>query len=85
MNWQTIDTAPKDGSPILVYTPTDGVVVSWWFIGAYVGRDGIVDGWYSGTHDDSPRAYHDYPMLPSEIPTHWMPLPEPPSAPEQPA
>ena len=56
--WQPIDTAPRDGSRILLYDR--GVIVEGYYVGApcfWV----IVD-----RYDDSC------------LPTHWMPLPEPP-------
>jgi hypothetical protein len=69
--WKPIETAPKDGSTLLLYCPdgdlpADRVVGGWWDdFGPYrkeMGGDGV---W---SFD-----------LPGE-PTHWMPLPEPPSA-----
>jgi hypothetical protein len=69
--WQTIDSAPKDGRDILIIRfgreaiPTFNVV--WW--------------------DDSGRWGKKYPwrFVESRVggynidfPTHWMPLPEPP-------
>ena len=62
--WQKIETAPKDGTPILVTTPgsldMDVVVFADW-------RDR--GGWFNG----------DTTFEPDEF-THWMPLPEPPPA-----
>lgn len=63
--WQPIETAPHDGTPVLVFSPGN---VQW--VGTWMPRtwqdDGAGDweGYYGGT---SPRD-----------PTHWMPLPEPP-------
>jgi hypothetical protein len=62
-SWQPIETAPKDGSPILAYQPDGGcVVISWveYFDGGGVWTVDWVDGAEPPT------------------PTHWMPLPEPP-------
>lgn len=62
MNWQPIETAPKDGTNIII---TDGCgcysVVSWanyWAIWLFPG------------YGDSDNEFY--------YPTHWMPLPEPP-------
>ncbi len=64
--WQPIDTAPKDGTWVLLTgghaaEPTGPCVVGFWDRDdwAYAHWDG---SWYS--------IY--------EAPTHWMPLPEPP-------
>lgn len=66
-NWHLIETAPKDGTPILAWTKHDdwgdGRRVLWW------GEHPTViwvTSWTDGHH-------HSY------RPTHWQPLPEPPS------
>jgi hypothetical protein len=61
--WRTIDSAPKDGTPILY--------------GFYwQGRFGwIVSGSYAnGQHQHDA----DHPNAFPEQPTHWQPLPDPP-------
>lgn len=71
MNWQPIETAPKDGTAIWLFEATD-----WPVCGVYrviSGEDFHWEGW----------LYAD--ELLSEVkpdgltPTHWMPLPEPPN------
>jgi hypothetical protein len=75
--WQSIETAPKDGTPILVGrgrvnlgdgTYKDGIVLeAQWDaneLGWYFG--GYVGGWLK--------------VDPEHPPTHWQPLPEPPHA-----
>lgn len=65
MEWQPIETAPKDGTQILVFMPTyfqgkGGMQVCVWM------NWSDAPGWYShvsGRHE----------------PTHWMRLPEPPA------
>jgi hypothetical protein len=67
MTWQPIGTAPKDGTPVLVYDaswcggPPRQTVTTW-------TRDlnkyrVVVGGSWSGVSQ----------------PTHWMPLPDPPA------
>jgi len=62
--WRPIETAPKDGSDIIVYRPKhDGtyipqVGIDWWM------TKGIRPCWGKSRADCQP--------------THWMPLPEPP-------
>lgn len=64
--WQPIETAPRDGTRILFYTPGDeetgwlGIVTE-----SHYDKHGLVDlfvpQWQDGLE-----------------PTHWMPLPDPP-------
>lgn len=67
--WQTMDTAPKDGTTILIHNPhwADGTVhpAKWFDDPSGLGCDWqTIDGWWSDGCDDSP--------------THWMPLPDAP-------
>lgn len=72
-DWQPIETAPKDGTRILLLGKEYGEPkVS---IGAY--QDNKVWSDESSTTDDGYGWYgHDNW---SPTPTHWMPLPEPPA------
>lgn len=65
--WQPIETAPKDGTRVLLWNGQEMFVAHWWnpsrscpawffFFGSTSENDGTV-----------PNA------------THWMPLPEPPA------
>lgn len=71
MTWQPIETAPKDGTPIMLFATAEGfdapvVTVGW----LTVSRR-----WIEGTF---------YPNTPTTlIPTHWMPLPAPPATPAE--
>ena len=70
--WQPIETAPKDGSDMLLYghgvLRSGGVYAKGHHVGwSQVARDGSI---YWATRD---------PAVDCE-PTHWRPLPEPPSA-----
>ena len=64
--WQPIETAPKDGTTVLLFSPGYG---RW--LGSHTGKP----VWYCSKIGD-----RDIPPPKSEIskPTHWMPLPEPP-------
>jgi hypothetical protein len=57
-NWQPIETAPKDGTVVLIWSPSRGACAAW-----KKGR-----GWHT-----EPGVYH------VSRPTHWMPLPDPPT------
>lgn len=68
--WRTIDSAPKDGTRILLGGATAGptVRIGAWGGGRYLGaRKGYEQGWI-----DHPGHSCD--------PTHWRPLPPPPEA-----
>ena len=64
MEWQPIETAPKDGTPILIW---DGEIQ---YVCAWVQRTPGDWRWF----EFDGEFYHSYK------PTHWMPLPEPPLA-----
>lgn len=60
--WQPIESAPKDGTCILVSVPfTGGDVVSWW-----------LDGWRETTNGlrlrDDPKFWMPIPQLPEATP-----------------
>lgn len=67
--WQPIDTAPRDGTPILLQP---GDFREWCFIGhwGHVGR-----------YTSSPKMWigHEYGAMENGI-SHWMPLPQPPES-----
>lgn len=63
--WRTIDSAPKDGTDILVWKPHHLVVIARWTGHGYIGGP----CWFS--------AYYSAPM--PDAPTHWMPMPQPPT------
>lgn len=70
MDWQPIETAPKDGTPILIfYEELYGMrrySIRCWDRGDWAtAQEGWVDEWRQ--------------IRPNEKPTHWMPLPEPPN------
>ena len=62
--WQPIETAPKDGTKIIVFDHYDGVVIARWRM--RWPESGYE--WIEATGEE----YENY------RPTHWMPLPEPP-------
>lgn len=84
--WQDIETAPKDGSPMLLYLAksicrnyiVDGLcdfyAIGWWNQGRWLSIDVLDCGSMGG---ELTGWMPDYVCL--EIsPTHWQPLPEPP-------
>jgi len=62
--WKPIETAPKDGTACLIYTEMGEMYLAYWDVWP------MVSGWvigYDQTPDNRIR------------PTHWMPLPKPPT------
>lgn len=90
-NWQKIETAPRDGTVIIVYCPHD---VPHWVAGVIPDEESLnitlVKSWPAG-HPTLPEKWESvaisepdsydpgYIQSYQEVsPTHWMPLPEPP-------
>lgn len=78
--WQSIETAPKDGTDILGYVPKAFFDGEWnHFEGRFVSarlvlrwiQDGPRGGWELAPCN---RSYYN----PDFEPTHWQPLPDPP-------
>jgi hypothetical protein len=68
MNWQPINTAPRDGSFVLMWNGADMRVLNWpKGCGLGIWHKNVSGGW-SGS---SNKSYYF-------CPTHWMELPEPP-------
>jgi hypothetical protein len=70
--WQPIESAPKDGTHVLLWFPA-----GYWATEVHVAiglwDSGEDEGWYAGDESHSMTA-HGAP------PTYWMPLPAPPGA-----
>lgn len=67
MTWQPIETAPRDGTPILCFNPVMGVYNT-----AYQAHQ-------TNEGDCFPCGFSGRPGTWYCAPTHWMPLPEGPS------
>ena len=64
--WKPIETAPKDGTPILAFKPNERRSGSW-TAAVYWDDTNHRSGWvFVGGRE-------------AECPSHWMPLPEPPN------
>ena len=75
MEWQPIETAPKDGKSIIAYFPWGNFVcVAWWTSRSAGNKPGprwiLSYGRSAGVRPLCGSAHQE--------PTHWMPLPEPP-------
>lgn len=81
--WQTIDSAPKDGTKIDVWAVWRGEAVgeripdAEWGVAWDHDRETDVTGWINptGGYDGVPA-----PLDEEQIATHWMPRPDPPLA-----
>ena len=75
IEWQPIETAPKDGTRLLTIVtkfPNCRPAIGWWNV--------IADKWMASDAEDF-HTEEDWQIeLESTFyePTHWMPLPEPP-------
>lgn len=72
-DWRSIETAPRDGTPILVarHMREFGWIRGWaqWQSLEFAGYDG---GWVSY------GMFEPFGNLGLAEPTHWQPIPEPP-------
>ena len=73
MEWLPIETAPKDGTSILVWPPT------------WTGKAASIAKWDEDRYSKNPRpywlrddAFNRVTISREKPPTHWMPLPPPP-------
>jgi hypothetical protein len=70
--WQPIETAPKDGTKIMLYCPRLGVCgPGHWEVQRYLRRPKPFWSHWGET-------IWGIQWLRADQPTHWMPLPEPP-------
>lgn len=67
MQWQPIETAPKDGDWLILMSTVEGVTVGYWGP-TYFDMD---EKWVQYNHRS------DYIEVEGDV-THWMPLPETP-------
>ena len=66
MNWKDIETAPKDGTRVLVFSG-DWIAIAYWKSDAQIWCVWDCEDYFPSVH-----------LVGDDAPTHWMPLPEPP-------
>ena len=67
MEWKPIETAPKDGTSILVYDKVDNEMTTMTYL-----NSGTIGWWFLCVEGNSCDESADF------TPTHWMELPEAP-------
>jgi len=84
-DWQLIETAPKDGTAVLVWDAYEGALTVGWVVAKYLANDGLsagdmttdlynsgLMGWVCAVPDLAGFYFK------LSNPTHWMPLPDSP-------
>lgn len=77
-DWQPIETAPKDGTLVLLWEPNGmGRVTGRWehearFVNGILVVDSVLERW------NVSNWILGFTAIPNPEPTYWMPLPEPP-------
>ncbi len=73
--WHPIDTAPRDGTRVLLWDDKRDIAVSgvWWYEPTMNTPNGYEPGWEGWSCDEDLIIWDD----PDDQPTHWMPLQRP--------
>jgi hypothetical protein len=74
--WQTIDSAPRDGTRVLVFNGS--CLIASWSDNPQVWGEHEGPCWTVYEVEDWFYSYHL--VEPYNVPTHWQPLPPPPQA-----
>jgi hypothetical protein len=84
-DWQPIETAPKDGTAVLVWDAYEGALTVGWQVAKYLAKDGhsvgrMTTDLYNSGLMGWVRAAPDLAGFYFKLmnPTHWMPLPDSP-------
>lgn len=74
--WLPIETAPRDGTSILLWAPRHGEerIIGFWAVSA---KDFNFEGWTTGWET---AGGYDIGYDPVSDPSHWQPLPDEPNA-----
>lgn len=76
MEWQPIETAPRDGTYIILYSPKEISICAWKLWNK--ARLKYEEDQYTWLRYYGNSIFYYFWDEKSIKPTHWMPLPEPP-------
>jgi hypothetical protein len=76
--WKPIDSAPKDGTRVLLATKSGWTSTGRWTEDAMIWEGEEHPHWIHFECDD---FYYSVHLVDADEPTHWMRLPEPPVEP----
>lgn len=83
MNWQPIETAPKNGTEILAWREDAGVLLVRWTAPMEFLTEAECENLLGDSAEEYDWFYADFVSggrLEGDLtPTHWMPLPDPPT------
>lgn len=71
-DWLPIESAPKDGTEVFLWSRDRLVAGSWRVDEGFASKEPM---WLDNSYDDFSCGFASTPL----DPTHWMPLPPPPS------
>lgn len=74
--WRSIESAPKDGSDVLLVGDTDETGERFWAVASWDDYRQSWCPWWHTQYGVDQTVRHDWP-------THWMPLPSPPAVEER--
>lgn len=81
MEWKPIETAPKDGTELLLWRADSGVILARWIAPCDFLTDEEIEKNHADDSEEPDWFHADYVQggrITDGAPTHWMPLPEPP-------
>lgn len=75
--WLPIETAPRDGNPVLLYKPDERMVGEYTLVGYWGEWPGQGECWIAA--NGKPLGYlSQVTGTPQDYPTMWIPVPQPP-------
>jgi len=79
--WLPIESAPKDGEPVLIWKPDERMVGEYMMAAYWDDSHYKEPGWVPVGGIYKQGYFSDVTESDQGYPTHWMPLPAPPAPP----